>query len=376
MPWSASDYPKAMTNLSPKERTQAISIANAILKDGGDEGMAIATGIARAKEAAKGNKPSQGSTDSITAAFYEEVLSSHQETPDMATKKADIGTPIDDPNATPKMAEPGDDIVAPEGTDTPGDPREELEAELSNEATVQAVIEFLQEEGLTIDDVTVSEGIWGWSEASDCATVDLGRKDYMVFPDEDTAERFAEALLRDQIDESPGNYITAENAWDCIDEDGLREFLLSDEEEQVRENPESYGWGGGKWTVKLTGPNGEEETLEETFDTEDEAIDAGYDAQQERGEGWDYDPEQQSDDDGPDDDWVEQKAREVLADPVEWLKDIFGDEAMAKIVEWGYVNVDEFVEKVIREDGWQPQVGSYDGNSHDLPSGGVWVRHN
>jgi hypothetical protein len=49
MPWTTSDYPNSMKNLSPKRREKAISIANAILREGGDEGMAIATGISRSK---------------------------------------------------------------------------------------------------------------------------------------------------------------------------------------------------------------------------------------------------------------------------------------------------------------------------------------
>ena len=52
MPWSAGDYPSSMKNLDPEVRRKAISIANEVLKSTGDEGEAIATGIARAKEQA------------------------------------------------------------------------------------------------------------------------------------------------------------------------------------------------------------------------------------------------------------------------------------------------------------------------------------
>ena len=64
MPWSAADYPASMKNLSPEARRKAISIANAILKDGGEEGTAIATGIARAEEEfGKSKKKSGFSSD-------------------------------------------------------------------------------------------------------------------------------------------------------------------------------------------------------------------------------------------------------------------------------------------------------------------------
>ncbi len=50
MPWTDEDYPNSMKNLDPKIRSKAISIANAILKNGSKEGVAIATGIKKAKE--------------------------------------------------------------------------------------------------------------------------------------------------------------------------------------------------------------------------------------------------------------------------------------------------------------------------------------
>jgi uncharacterized protein YdaT len=50
MPWSENDYPDSMKNLSPAVRKDAIEIANAILRDGGDDGVAIATGIKQAKK--------------------------------------------------------------------------------------------------------------------------------------------------------------------------------------------------------------------------------------------------------------------------------------------------------------------------------------
>ena len=51
MPWSKSNYPRAMENLPEDVRNKAIEIANALLEERHmDEGIAIATGISRAKE--------------------------------------------------------------------------------------------------------------------------------------------------------------------------------------------------------------------------------------------------------------------------------------------------------------------------------------
>lgn len=53
MPWYNGDYPPSYKNLPIKIREKAVEIANAILEESGDEGLAIATGVKRAKEWAK-----------------------------------------------------------------------------------------------------------------------------------------------------------------------------------------------------------------------------------------------------------------------------------------------------------------------------------
>jgi uncharacterized protein YdaT len=50
MPWNEDDYPASMRRLPERVRLKAIAIANALLEEGCDEGMAIRVAIARAKE--------------------------------------------------------------------------------------------------------------------------------------------------------------------------------------------------------------------------------------------------------------------------------------------------------------------------------------
>ena len=50
MPWPKGTYPPSYKNLPVKLREKAVEIANAILEEGGDEGLAIATGLKKAKE--------------------------------------------------------------------------------------------------------------------------------------------------------------------------------------------------------------------------------------------------------------------------------------------------------------------------------------
>ncbi len=53
MPWSETDFPVSMRHLSPVARAKAIEIANALLADGMDDGMAIRIAIAKAKDWAR-----------------------------------------------------------------------------------------------------------------------------------------------------------------------------------------------------------------------------------------------------------------------------------------------------------------------------------
>ena len=50
MPWYNGDYPPSYKNQPKYLRDKATEIANEILKDSGDEGIAIATGLKRARQ--------------------------------------------------------------------------------------------------------------------------------------------------------------------------------------------------------------------------------------------------------------------------------------------------------------------------------------
>lgn len=53
MPWPKGEYPPSYKNLPVKLRNKAVEIANAILEESGDEGLAIATGLKKARETMK-----------------------------------------------------------------------------------------------------------------------------------------------------------------------------------------------------------------------------------------------------------------------------------------------------------------------------------
>ena len=50
MPWNNNDYPPSYKNQPIHIRNKAIEIANEIMKENDDEGLAIATGLKNARE--------------------------------------------------------------------------------------------------------------------------------------------------------------------------------------------------------------------------------------------------------------------------------------------------------------------------------------
>lgn len=50
MPWHSRDFPPGMNHLPALVREKAIEIANALLREGCDEGMAIRIAIAKTKD--------------------------------------------------------------------------------------------------------------------------------------------------------------------------------------------------------------------------------------------------------------------------------------------------------------------------------------
>jgi hypothetical protein len=50
MPWYNGDYPPSYKNQSPELRAKAVEIANSLLEHGAPEGIAIATGLKKARE--------------------------------------------------------------------------------------------------------------------------------------------------------------------------------------------------------------------------------------------------------------------------------------------------------------------------------------
>ncbi len=198
---------------------------------------------------------------------------------------------------------------------------------LSNPATQAAVAELLQKLKATLADAKVSQGIWGWPEGAECAVVELPNgEEYMVSPDEDTTNTLARAMAKNDLEEGPENFNT--NFIErYIDLDRVRDMLRSDVEEMAREDALERG---------EVGEDGE-----------------------------------------PNEDTIDAEVERTLADPIEYLKEIFGkEEGMKQAIQFGGINEEEAAEDAVAADGEGHFLSSYDGEVYDLPHGGQYWRHN
>ena len=92
-------------------------------------------------------------------------------------------------------------------------------------------------------------------------------------------------------------------------------------------------------------------------------------------------PEEDEDGDMPDtDDYVEdvaeKMAEERLKDPMEYLEEIYGDEAAAQAIKIAGFDVDAAAEDAVDTDGWQHFLSHYDGSSDETESDFVFWREN
>ena len=208
------------------------------------------------------------------------------------------------PAAQPAV--PGDvHAVEPTEEPTPDEPEEGVDIEaarhkveetISDEATVDAVMEFLKEEDLDADDVDIEEGHGGWSESSGFATVTLGHHEWVVAPSDDDAEAYAKALVVQQLEDEP-ELFSKDFIENYIDEERLRDALMPDVEEDIRNNADSYGWEPGK-------------------DSEGREL-VRYNAEGEEDDEGEYDSDGGpiSEETEPSDDWVTEKGRGGAARP-------------------------------------------------------------
>lgn len=176
--------------------------------------------------------------------------------------------------------------------------------------------------------------------------VECGRTEYCVVEDNDAAYALAKASVTQDLESEPENF--DKNFLEGhINKDRLRRDLRSDVEEMIRDDLRNM-------------------SDREFWRTADRYIDV---------------PEEDDDGDMPDvddylDDVADAMAAERLKDPMEYLEEIYGDEAAAQAIKIAGFDIDAAAEDAVDTDGWQHFLARYDGNSDETKSGFVFWREN
>lgn len=175
-----------------------------------------------------------------------------------------------------------------------------------------------------------------------------GHKEWNVVESEDQERELALAIVKQDLEESPENF-EPNFIESHIDTDRLRRDLESDVQNQ------------------------NEETLRDRSDDEfwREWEREGFDAPEEDEEG---------DVPSPTDDQIaelaERQTEEQLRDPMEYLRDIYGDDAAKQAIEIAGIDIDAAAEDAVDTDGAAHFLSSYDGNSYTTKGGLVYWRRN
>lgn len=223
-----------------------------------------------------------------------------------------------------------------------------------------------------------------------------GGKEWNVVGSEDQERELALALVKQDLEEEPGNF-EPNFIESHIDTDRLRRDLESDlqnsNEERLRDQSAEDFWKDAaregldeKWVVTWDSPTSDG-TLPETFASENDAIDAGEDWKREAAAAnkdkefdesdFDYSVEAAEPDDSDISALAEKMTESELQDPMEYLEGIYGrEDAVKQAIQIAGINIDAAAEEAVNVDGAAHFLSSYDGNSYTTKGGLVYWRTN
>lgn len=172
--------------------------------------------------------------------------------------------------------------------------------------------------------------------------VEWGRQEYVVVEDHDQMRELALEVVKQDLEQEPEIFT---QSWleDFVDKDRLRRDLHSDVFNMTYEDLEEM----------------DEDELVQL------AQDYGVDQPTEESEfEWDID------------ELAGKITKEKLRDPMQYLKDIYGDEAAQKAIEIAGIDIDAAAEDAVDTDGAEHFLSRYDGNYYETKSGFVYWREN
>lgn len=249
----------------------------------------------------------------------------------------------------------------------------------------ESIRKFMAKElDVDLEDVSIEEnrGLSGFG-AGTVYTVTSGREEYAVVRDVDAMEELALEVVKQDLENEP-EIFSPDFIEQHIDTDHLRKQLWSDvydgryedASEEARRKPIKFLEENG---LDIPEPSREElrKYAEAMSDEENTAADilaklndmTTEDQWSEMGE----DPEVTNKQ-------IEEVAEEYtenqLKNPMDYLRDIYGDEAAKEAIEIAGLDIKEAAEAAIKEDGMEHFLCQYDGNYHEGPGGIVYWRQN
>lgn len=187
--------------------------------------------------------------------------------------------------------------------------------------------------------------------------IDFNRsKEYVVARDEEEAEALALAIVTQDLEESPENF-EPNFVESHIDLDQLRRDLTSDVEEMAAEDLR-------------------QRARREAVQILEEADGEGIDVEKYRNDDGDLTEPDDGDIDDVIDKLSEKQAESRLEHPMDYLRDIYGDDAVKKAIDMAGIDVAAAADEAVSTDGYAHFLGTYDGKTHEGPHGLVYWRTN
>lgn len=184
-------------------------------------------------------------------------------------------------------------------------------------------------------------------------TIACGNKEWNVAKDSDSMRELAIEIVKQDLESEPENF-NRSFLERHIDIDRLKRDLRSDLESSNYDYAKEIG-AERFW----------KEADQRSIDIPDDvqaALDAGDDPRDPTGSELDEFAEDMTDD--------------QLRDPMEYLRDIYGEDTTKKAIEIGGIDIDEAADAAVSEDGPEHFVARYDGNSAETKSGFAYWRTN
>jgi hypothetical protein len=236
-----------------------------------------------------------------------------------------------------------------------------------------------------VEDLEIEEdrGLSGFGEGT-FYVVTTGRQEYQVAESEDAAEKLAIAVVLQDLESEP-EIFNQDFIESHINLDRLRRDLSSDVQnsnyERLKEEADRRPMKFLKDT-NIDIPEPTDKKLREYAEamSDDDNPAASILEKLKEGDAEDKWIEMGEDPKVPDseiEEIAEAETEEALKDPVQYLKDIYGDEdGIKKAIEIGGIDEKAAASEAVNTDGAGHFLARYDGNMHDGPGGIVWWRSN